>query len=76
LLAALVSVPAVVLVAWVGLLFHRVLSLPTDQQKYGVTVLKQLVELARVGVEGKTTNRQSVGGDRDASQTRRTKARP
>lgn len=59
-LAALVSVPALVLVAWVGLLFHRVLKLPTDQQKHGVTVLNQLAALVRVGVGGRITNGQSA----------------
>jgi hypothetical protein len=58
LLAALVSVPALILVAWVGLLFHRVLKLPTDQQKHGVTVLKQLTALVQVGVKARSTNEQ------------------
>jgi hypothetical protein len=48
-LAALAVVPAVVLVSWVGLLFHQVLKLPADQQRHGVTVLKQLTEFVRVG---------------------------
>ena len=60
LLALLVSVPALVLVVWVGLLFHRVLRLPNDQQKHGVTVLEQLTALARAGVEGRTANRRSA----------------
>jgi hypothetical protein len=59
-LAALVLVPALVLVAWVGLLFHRVLRLPTNQQKHGVTVLKQLTALVRAGIKARSTNCQST----------------
>jgi hypothetical protein len=67
-LAALASVPAVVFVAWVGLLFHRVLRLPTDQQKHGVTVLKQLTELVRVGA-----TRRSVGAENPRPRRRAAK---
>lgn len=56
--AALVSVPILAFVAWIGLLFHRVLKLPTDQQQHGVAVLKQLTALVRASAPNKITNGQ------------------
>lgn len=55
LLAAVATIPALVFVTWVGLLFHRVLNLPADQQKHGMMVLKQLTQLVRVGATHKNT---------------------
>jgi hypothetical protein len=54
------AVPAVLLVIWVGLLFHRVLNLPADQQGHGATVLKQLTELVRVAVTRNDTNSKTL----------------
>lgn len=57
--AALISVPLLALVAWIGLLFHRVLKLPAHQQEHGVAVLKQLTALVRASVRSGIANGQS-----------------
>jgi hypothetical protein len=75
-LAALVSVPALILVTWVGLLFHRVLRLPADEQKHGVTVLKQLTALARVSVEVRGTNGRRTRRRLRRAGSPRTESRP
>lgn len=42
-----VSIPLLASTLWIGFLFHRTLSLPKEQQKHGLQVLRQLSELLR-----------------------------
>jgi len=50
-----IALPVSILVIWVGLLYHRVLTLTIDQREHGLNVLKQFTALVRVGTAARTS---------------------